>query len=76
MRLMMATALLLAGCVTGWSNKNYVKAGATEQQHERDLAECKVTATGSQAGNSIGSAIIAEQTLKNCMESKGWTVER
>jgi outer membrane biogenesis lipoprotein LolB len=56
--LMTATiaGLVLTGCVTGWSNKNYVKAGATEQEHERDLAECNVTATASQAGNySIGS---------------------
>jgi uncharacterized lipoprotein YmbA len=70
-------ALVLVGCATGWSNKHYVKAGATEQEREFDLAGCKVTATASQAGNyTIGSVIIAEQTLADCMVSRGWTVER
>jgi hypothetical protein len=65
-------APLLGGCAA----THYVQAtGAkvTEEQHERDLAGCRVTATASQAGNyRISSAIIAEQTIEDCMRSKGW----
>ncbi len=72
----LSVALLLELLLGGCAANRYVQAtgaATTQEQHERDLAGCRVTATASQAGNyRISSAIIAEQTIEDCMRSKGW----
>ena len=48
-----------------------------EEQHERDLAGCRVTATASRAGNyGLDASLTAEQTIEDCMRAKGWVPAR
>lgn len=66
--------LILTGCASA----KYVKEGASNEDHERALAGCRVqaamvqnTGNGSVGDNLFHTAIVGK-TIENCMRAQGW----
>jgi hypothetical protein len=68
--------ILLCTSLIGCAATHYAHVGpgpADQETHDRTLASSKVTATEARGGNyKLSADIDAEQTIENCMRSKGW----
>jgi hypothetical protein len=64
---------VLAGCASS-SSEGWTKPGATEEQANRDSAECLFDAQSTVPGGSSGPRMVVNQDrYRQCMANRGYT---
>jgi len=61
--------IVLAGCA---AQAHYSKPGGGEEEYQRTLAKCKVTAASAPTSDDLIGAATTGNILKNCMRAEGW----
>ena len=73
--LMLLSLILGSGCATG--SVPYSKAGSTEADRKRDVAECTRDSIGHEAGRHVFSPVVIDRAAyESCLESRGYTRAR
>ncbi len=72
---LLATAVVIAGCATG--KLTYVKAGTTEVERKRDESECLRSALDhTYRAHILIPIAIDREVFQSCLEARGYTAVR